>query len=105
MNNFNFIILLFYYRQKHQRLLTFLPANISFSDSSSEDALAGAACCTMGQQVAESIHAAVNAITRAYTSISDKLSQVQCILQEHHGQVCPILVHQMPQAKKKRKTI
>ena len=35
-------------------------------------------------------NAAVNAITRAYTSIPHKVSQVQCILQEHHGQVCPI---------------
>ena len=34
----------------------------------------------MGEQGAESIHAAVNAITRAYTSIPDKVSQVQCIL-------------------------
>ena len=58
----------------------------------------------MGEQGAESIHAAVNAITRAYTSILDKVSQVQCILLEHHRQVCPILVHQMPEAKK-RKTI
>ena len=31
------------------------------------------------------IHAVVNAITRAYTSIPEKVSQVQCILQEHHG--------------------
>ena len=37
----------------------------------------------MGEQGAESIHAAVNAITRAYTSISDKISQVQCILHSH----------------------
>ena len=77
------LLSIIYYRQKHQRVL--IPANISFSDSSSEDALAGTACCTMAQQVAESIHAAVNAITRAYTSIPDKVSQVQCILSGYLG--------------------
>ena len=47
MNNFkNFNIYLFYYRQKHQRFRTFLPAKFSFSDSSSKDALTGAAHCT-----------------------------------------------------------
>ena len=48
----------------------------------------------MGEQGAESIHAAVNAITRAYTSIPDKVSQVY--IQVHHRQGSPILVHNMP---------
>ena len=34
----------------------------------------------MGELGAESIRAAVYAITRAYTSVPDKVSQVQCII-------------------------
>ena len=95
MNNFNFVLFIYFIillQTKTSKTSLFLLANISFSDSSSEDALAGAACCTMAQQEdMVGLHGKsrvlkafmlqwINAITRAYTSIPDKVSQVQCIL-------------------------
>lgn len=56
----------------------------------------------MGEQGAESIHAAVNSIKKAYTNIPDKVSQLECILLEHHRQVCPTLVKQQPEIKRRK---
>ena len=58
----------------------------------------------MGEQGAESIHAAINGIKKAYTNIPDRVSRLQCILREHHRQVCPILANQQPQIKRRKLT-
>ena len=56
----------------------------------------------MGEQGAESIHAAINGIKAEYRSIPDRVKRLSCILQEHHRHACPTLTLQEP-AKKKRK--
>ena len=56
----------------------------------------------MGEQGAESIHAALNSISRCYINIPDKILRVKCILQEHHRQVCPLLVSQQPELKRRK---
>ena len=45
----------------------------------------------MGEQGAESIHAAINSINPAYVNIPDRVQRLKCVLQEHHRQVCPVL--------------
>ena len=55
-----------------------------------------------GEQGAESIHATINTIT--YTSIPEKVNRLECVMKEHHRQVCPILVAQKPEAKKRKFT-
>lgn len=59
----------------------------------------------MGEQGAESIHASVNSIKRAYACVPDRVKRLECILQEHHRKVCPILVEQQPALKKRKKSI
>lgn len=57
----------------------------------------------MGEQGAESVHAAINNIKRAYTNIPDRVKRLKCILDEHHsGQVCPILPHEVLEKKKRK---
>ena len=56
----------------------------------------------MGEQGAESIHAAVNNIKRAYANMPDKVSRLKCILKEHHRQVCPIQAQQQPPIKRRK---
>lgn len=56
----------------------------------------------MGEQGAESIHAAINAIKRSYVCIPDLVMGLECVMREHHRQVCPILVAQKPEAKKRK---
>lgn len=58
----------------------------------------------MGEQGAESIHAAVNSITPAYVNIPDRVQRLKCILQEHHRQVCPFLANCKPIPKKRKKS-
>ncbi len=58
----------------------------------------------MGEQGAESIHAAINSISPAYNSIPDKKKRLHCIILEHHRQVCPTLAQCKPLIKKRRKT-
>ncbi len=58
----------------------------------------------MGEQGAESIHASINTISRAYSNIPDKVQRLECILKEHHRHVCPTLAAQQP-VKKKRKLL
>ena len=53
----------------------------------------------MGEQGAESIHAAIN---KAYTNIPDTTKRLNCILQEHHRQVCPILQNEVPDIKRRK---
>jgi len=55
----------------------------------------------MGEQGAESIHAAINGINRSYSNIPDKVKRLKCILDEHHRRVCPILVEQQPPIQKR----
>ncbi len=63
----------------------------------------------MGEQGAESIHAAINTITPAYVNIHDKVQRLKCVIDEHHRQVCPVLQECVPTGtkrgpyKKKRK--
>ena len=56
----------------------------------------------MGEQGAESIHATVNTIKKAYANITDRVSRLKYILEEHHRQVCPTLVQQKPPVKKRK---
>lgn len=56
----------------------------------------------MGEQGAESIHAQINSIKKAYTNMPDKVSRLECILREHHRQVCPILQKQNPKIKRRK---
>ena len=56
----------------------------------------------MGEQGAESIHASINSIKKAYSNIPDKVSRLECILREHHRQVCPTLTMQQPIVKKRK---
>lgn len=56
----------------------------------------------MGEQGAESIHAAINSIKKAYTNIPDKVKRLECILHEHHRQVCPTLAKQQPIIKRRK---
>ena len=56
----------------------------------------------MGEQGAETVHAAINSIKRAYTNIPDRLRRLKCILDEHHRQVCPILANEEPEKKKRK---
>ena len=56
----------------------------------------------MAEQGAESIHAALNTITRAYTNIPDRVQRLKQILLEHHRHVCPILASQQPPIKKRK---
>jgi hypothetical protein len=58
----------------------------------------------MGEQGAESIHAAINSIKKAYTNIPDRVKNLECILNEHHRQVCPTLAIEKPVIKKRKFT-
>jgi len=61
----------------------------------------------MGEQGAESIHAAFNRTERRYTNMPEKVERMKCLMTEHHRQVCPPLVDKQPVVKhkhKKRKT-
>lgn len=58
----------------------------------------------MGEQGAESIHAAFNALKPTYTNIPDEVEKVKCMLTEHHRQVCPILAQCQPKIKRRKKT-
>lgn len=57
----------------------------------------------MGEQGAESIHASINGIKRAYANISEQISRLKCILKEHHRHVCPILAREKPSIKRRKK--
>lgn len=56
----------------------------------------------MAEQGAESIHAAINSLTRAYANIPDKVERLKNIVKEHHRNVCPILAQQQPAVKKRK---
>lgn len=58
----------------------------------------------MGEQGAESIHAAINAIKRSYSNMPEKVMRLECIVKEHHRQVCPTLAIQKPEKKKRKFT-
>ena len=58
----------------------------------------------MGEQGAESIHAAINCITPAYLNIPDRVKRLQCVIMEHHRQVCPTLNKCVPLVKKRKIT-
>ena len=50
-----FIQLIILLQTKTSKFLIFLPANFSFSNSTAKNALAGAACYTMAQQVEDRV--------------------------------------------------
>ena len=54
-----------------------------------------------GEQGAESIHASINGIKRAYANMPDRVKRLHCILLEHHRHVCPVLVEQQPTIKRR----
>ena len=56
----------------------------------------------MGEQGAESIHAAINNITPAFLNIPDRVKRLKCVLMEHHRQVCPLLSQCIPAVKKRK---
>lgn len=57
----------------------------------------------MGEQGAESIHAAINGIKPAYLNMPNKVERLKCVLLEHHRQVCPILRDCQPPVNKRKK--
>lgn len=56
----------------------------------------------MGEQGAESIHAAINNINPAFVNIPDRVHRLKCILLEHHRQVCPVLIQCKPVTQKRK---
>ena len=56
----------------------------------------------MGEQGAESIHAAINNITPSYLNIPDRVARLRGVMLEHHRQVCPELVACQPAIKKRK---
>ena len=56
----------------------------------------------MGEQGAESIHAAINNIMPSYINIADRVQRLRGIMLEHHRQVCPELVSCQPEAKRRK---
>lgn len=58
----------------------------------------------MGEQGAESIHASINSVKRAYSNMTDAVQRLICILREHHRQTCPALANQKPQKKRRKFT-
>ena len=45
----------------------------------------------LGEQGAESIHAAYNNLKRVYANVHDREQQLRLVTQEHHRRVCPLL--------------
>ena len=56
----------------------------------------------LGEQGAESIHAAINNITPSYLNIPDRVARLRGVMLEHHRQVCPELVACQPAIKKRK---
>ena len=56
----------------------------------------------MGEQGAESIHASINGVKRAYSNIPDRVKRLECILKEHHRHVCPTLAKEKPIVKRRK---
>lgn len=56
----------------------------------------------MGEQGAESIHAKINTVKRAYSNMRDKVERLHSILREHHRQTCPVLANLKPEVKTKK---
>ena len=52
----------------------------------------------LGEEGAESIHAAYNNLKRVYANVHNREDQLRLVTQEHHRRVCPLL--QRRQAKK-----
>ena len=48
----------------------------------------------LGEQGAESIHAAYNNLKRVYANVHDREEQLRLVTQEHHRRVCPLLQRQ-----------
>ncbi len=57
----------------------------------------------LGEQGAESIHAAINRITPSYTNMPDKVERLRGVMIEHHRQVCPDLVVCQPAIKRRKR--
>ena len=45
----------------------------------------------LGEQGAESIHAANNNLKRIYANVHNREEQLKLVTQEHHKRVCPLL--------------
>ncbi len=58
----------------------------------------------VGEQGAESIHAAINFLKPSYTNMKNAVQRVKCMLTEHHRQVCPALNQCRPVIKRRKKT-
>ncbi len=56
----------------------------------------------LGEQGAESIHAAINRITPSYVNMPDKVERLRGVMREHHRQVCPDLVVCQPAIKRRK---
>ncbi|CAI8022352.1 hypothetical protein GBAR_LOCUS13139 [Geodia barretti] len=57
----------------------------------------------MGEQGAESVHAAINHITPSYLNIPDRVQRLKGVLMEHHRQICPELTSCQPSVKRRKK--
>ena len=58
----------------------------------------------MGEQGAESIHAAINRIKQRFHAITNKEKQLLCVIKEHHLQISPSnQIQASPPAKRRKK--
>lgn len=57
----------------------------------------------MGEQGAESIHAAINRIKQRFRAIPNKEKQLLCVIKEHHLQVSPSNQSRAPPAAKRKR--
>ena len=48
----------------------------------------------LGEQGAESIHAAYNNLKRVYANVHDREERLRLVTQEHHRRICPLLQRQ-----------
>lgn len=61
-------------------------------------------CGFMGEQGAESLHAAFNYDERAYSNMRDRVERLKLLLQNHHLKILPSITELHPPLLKKKKS-
>jgi len=56
----------------------------------------------LGEQGAESIHAAINRITPSFLNMADRVERLKGVMREHQRQICPLLIDREPKIKRKK---
>lgn len=57
----------------------------------------------LGEQGVEGIHARFNTLERTYSSMSNRVERLKCVVSEHWRQVCPANVALQPPVQKRMK--